>query len=313
MIAASGVVSVAPGAEMVVVAPAPARIAEINGAEGDAVRQGAVLVRFDIPTLAADVAARQAAVTEAVARAEAAKASFNRLSTLLGQGVAAPREVEDAKRQQTEAEADVEQARIAASAAVTLAERAVVHAAFSGVIAKRFHNVGDLVDSAASDPVVKVIDPTRLQVTATVAVSDLSRVVVGHAAQISEMGKEENEAATVLAKSPQIAVGSATADVRLAFRKPTALAAGTAVRVQIVGEERRDALVIPAAALVNEEDELFVMVVGSDNKAHKYPVAVGLVSKGLAEVTSGIKAGDKVIVRGQDELPEGAAVTVGAP
>jgi hypothetical protein len=42
-------------------------------------------------------------------------------------------------------------------------------------------------------------------------------------------------------------------------------------------------------------------------------VAAGLVSKGLAEITSGIKAGDKVIVRGQDELPEGAAVTVGAP
>jgi len=40
---------------------------------------------------------------------------------------------------------------------------------------------------------------------------------------------------------------------------------------------------------------------------------VGLVTKGLVQVTSGIKAGDKVIVRGQDGLPEGAGVTVEAP
>ncbi|MEO8070048.1 MAG: efflux RND transporter periplasmic adaptor subunit [Acidobacteriota bacterium] len=311
-IAATGVVSVAPGAEMTIVAPAPGRIAEINGSEGDAVRAGAVLVRFDIPTLAADVAARRAAVTQAAARVEAARAAFSRLSSLLAQGVAAPRDVEDAKRAQAEAEADVEQARSAADAAVAIEERGVVRAAFSGVIAKRFHNVGDLVDAAASDPIMRVIDPSRLQVIATVAVSDLSRVVVGHAAEIREAGTDSTEPATVLAKSPQIDPGSAVAEVRLAFRKPTTLAAGSAVQVEIVGEERRDALLVPAAALVTEDDELFVMVAGSDNKAHKYPVAVGLVAKGLAHVTTGIKAGDRVIVRGQEGLPEGSDVTVEA-
>ena len=46
--------------------------------------------------------------------------------------------------------------------------------------------------------------------------------------------------------------------------------------MEIVGEERANALIIPVAALVDEEGELFVMVAGDDNKAHKYPVAVGL-------------------------------------
>jgi len=313
VISTTGLVTVAPGAELTIVAPAPGRIADVIGAEGDAVKAGAVLVRFDIPTLAADVAARRAALAQATARVEAAKAAFSRLTGLLAQGVAAPRDVEDAKRQQSEADADVDQAKIAVDAAVALAERTVVRAPFSGVIAKRFHNPGDLVDAAATDPVMKVIDPTKQQVVATVPVADLSRVVVGRAAEIKEASKDSTEAATVLAKSPQIDPGSVTADVRLAFRKPTAIAAGTAVQVEIVAEERRDALVIPAAALVSEDDELFVMVAGGDNKAHKYPVAVGLVTKGLVQVTSGIKAGDKVIVRGQDGLPEGAGVTVEAP
>jgi multidrug efflux pump subunit AcrA (membrane-fusion protein) len=64
------------------------------------------------------------------------------------------------------------------------------------------------------------------------------------------------------------------------------------------------------AALVSEEGERFVMVVDADNKAHKRPVTVGLSTRTLAEVTAGIKAGDRVIVRGQDGLPEGAAVAV---
>jgi multidrug efflux pump subunit AcrA (membrane-fusion protein) len=39
-------------------------------------------------------------------------------------------------------------------------------------------------------------------------------------------------------------------------------------------------------------------------------VATGLSTPTLVEVTTGLKAGDRVIVRGQDGLPEGAAITV---
>ncbi len=62
VIAATGVVAAAPGAELVVVAPAPARIAHLPNAEGDRIKAGDVLVRFDIPTLAADVASSRARV-----------------------------------------------------------------------------------------------------------------------------------------------------------------------------------------------------------------------------------------------------------
>src|SRR5262249_46851784 len=152
-IAASGTIAPAPGAELTVVAPAPARIAEIPKGEGDAVREGDVLVRFDIPNLASDVAAKRAGLAQASARLDQAKANLARLSSLVGQGVAAPREVEDAKRQQAETEADLDQARSAVEAATALSDRAVVRARFAGVVSKRFHNPGDLVDASTGDPV----------------------------------------------------------------------------------------------------------------------------------------------------------------
>src|SRR5262245_30130113 len=49
VIHATGTVTAAPGAELLVVAPEPARIADLRYAAGDRVRRGDVLVRFEIP------------------------------------------------------------------------------------------------------------------------------------------------------------------------------------------------------------------------------------------------------------------------
>ena len=309
---AAGIVATAPGAELTVVAPAPARIAEIPKAEGESVRTGDLLVRFDIPSLASDVATKKAAVSQASARLEQDKSTLARLTSLVSQGVAAPREVEDAKRQLAEAEADLEQAKSAVDASVALSGRADVRATFSGVVSKRFHNPGDLVDASASDPVLKIVDPSRIQVVASVPVADLPRIEIGHTAQIVSPGSDAGEPAKVLTRPSQVDPASETTAVRLAFTKPTRLAVGTAVQVQIMAEQHPNALVIPAGAIVRDEGETFVMVAGADNKAHKYPITLGLVTHDLVEVMSGsgINAGDKVIVRGQEELPEGATIAI---
>ncbi|HEX5071409.1 MAG TPA: efflux RND transporter periplasmic adaptor subunit [Vicinamibacterales bacterium] len=306
----TGTVSPASGADWVITAPAPARIAAIDKIEGDRVGAGDVLVRFDIPTLAADVAARKAAVAQATARLNLAKAAVARLSGLVTQGVAARKEVEEAQREQLDADAALAQAHSELQAAESLADRAVVRARFAGVVAKRWHNVGDIVDASTTDPVLRVIDPNHLQVMAAVPVADLQRIQVGHAVKIVGPAGGEGEEAVVAAKPAQVETGSATADVRVTFTHGSTLTVGTPVEVHIVAEERQNTLVIPAAAVVHDGDETFVFVAGSDNKAHKTAVTLGVQTRELAEVKAGIKAGDSVITKGQDGLPDGAAISI---
>jgi multidrug efflux pump subunit AcrA (membrane-fusion protein) len=81
--------------------------------------------------------------------------------------------------------------------------------------------------------------------------------------------------------------------------------------VEIVAEERTAPVVVPAAAVVRDGDETFVMVAGTDGKAHKHAVTLGLMTRELVEVKSGIVVGDMVITHGQDGLPDGAEITVG--
>ena len=62
---------------------------------------------------------------------------------------------------------------------------------------------------------------------------------------------------------------------------------------------------MPIEALIHEDDDTFVMVAGDDKKAHKRKVEVGLTTPTTAELVGGVKAGEQVIVQGQQGLPDG--------
>ena len=312
VIAASGLVTASPGGELVVTAPEAARIAELPKAEGDRVRAGDLLVRFEIPSLAAAVGTARAAIEQAQARVENAKAAAARVAGLYERGVAARKEVEDADRELREAVAALAQAQSAAGAANTLAGRTIVRAAFTGVVAKRWHNPGDLVEPGPGDPILRVIDPAHLEVAAAVPVGALARIATSAPARIIDPGGGEPVDASVIARPAAVEPGSVTATVRLRPASPDRLTAGMSVQVEILGAEHAGVVLVPPAAIVRDGETTIVMTVGPDSKAHRNEVELGVVAPDGAEIRKGVKAGDRVIVRGQNGLPDGAAVTIGS-
>jgi RND family efflux transporter MFP subunit len=309
VVAASGLVTAAPGADWVITAPEPARIVEMPKAEGDRVKTGDLLVRFEIPARTAEVAQRKAEVDQARARVDNAQASVKRLTTLVEHGVAAQKELEDARRDLAEGQAALVQAEAGTQTAAELAARSIVRARFPGVIAKRAHNPGDMVEATSADLILRVVDPSKLQVVAAVPIPDLARVQVGKPARVMVPGAEEPEAGKVLTRPAAVEPTGVTADVRISFNAGTKLAVGTPVRVEIVAEQHPNALAVPVDAIIHEDENAFVMVAGSDNKAHKRKVTIGLTTPTLSEITGGLKAGEAVIVQGQQGLPDGAAIT----
>jgi multidrug efflux pump subunit AcrA (membrane-fusion protein) len=155
-----------------------------------------------------------------------------------------------------------------------------------------------------------VIDPSRLQVVASVPIGDLVRVKVGNHARVIVPGLESPEDETVLSRPAAVDPAGVAADVRISLRVMTTLGVGTPVRVEIVAERRPDALAVPIEAVMHEGEDTFVMVAGPDAKAHKRQVALGLSTPALVEILGGVTAGDRVIVQGQQGLPDGAAIVV---
>jgi RND family efflux transporter MFP subunit len=305
----TGMVAPQAGADWTITAPEAARIAELPHGEGERVREGDLLVRFEIPSMTSDVAGREADVASAAARVEATKATEARVAGLVTRGISAQKDLEAAHLDELQAEASLRQAQAALTAANQLHERTTFKARFAGIVAKRMHAVGDLVD--AGSPVLNVIDPDRLEVVTAIPVSDLSHVAPGEAARVGDPSGTATEAGSVVSIPATVDPSSSTANVRVRFTAPTHLKTGTPVAVTIITERLTKALVIPSVGVIRDGDEVFVMVAGQDDdKAHKTPVTLGPSAAGRVQVRSGLKAGDLVIVRGQEGLPDEAGITI---
>jgi RND family efflux transporter MFP subunit len=310
LVHATAIVNPAPGAEFLVIPPEPARIAEIPHAAGDRVGRGDLLVRFEIPNAQAEVRRQEAEVLRGQATLDNARKAQARARQLFDRGVAAGKEVEDANRVVADADAALAQARASLAAAQTVAARAVVRAPFDGIVATRLHNPGDLVEATAGDPVLRVIDPHRLEVVAAVPLADAPRIVIGAAAHLTAtpIGGPEIRL-TVVSRPAAVDTATPTIPVRLASPDLTRFPAGTPVEIEIEAEQHTDVVLVPDVAVLREGDETAVFV-ASGSKAQRRTVELGLTDGTHAEVRSGVKAGEQVIVDGQAGLPDGAAIAV---
>lgn len=307
VIHASGVVVPAEGGEFLVFAPEPTRLADVLKTEGDIVTTGDVLARFDLPSATQAIARLAAELAAAEARAERARVNQERVRGFVERGLVARRDLQTADRELSDAQAALERAKTAHAAAQAGATRGIVRAPFDGIVATRMRNPGDVILST-TDPVLRVVDPLRLEVTALIAREDQSRVITGATARIAAAGVDP-VSLTVAGR----AIDSDTQDdivpFRLVFERSGAVAVDTPVQLDIDAEERTDAVVVPAEAVIRSGTDAAVFVV-QESRAARRVVTTGLEDAVRVEITSGVRAGERVITRGQVGLTDGAAITV---
>ena len=305
---APGTTVSAPGAEIVITAPMQGRVAALPHGEGDRVKAGDLLVQFEIPSLAADLATRESALAQGKARVANAQAARDRLAGLLSRGIAARKEVDDAERDLAEAQAGVQEASAGLAAARQLQARQRVTAPFDGVVVRRLHNPGDLVDASASDPILRFADPSRSEVEAMVSATAVPQIKAGEPAVVTGAGGITWKA-TVARTPASIDTATSSARVRLTLDEAARPALGLPVEATIVIASQEAAVAVPAAAVVREGEKVSGYVV-VDGKAVRRDAVTGLVSDETIEILKGATAGESVIVDGLDGLPDGAKVSV---
>jgi len=307
VIRTTGVVTPMAGSEFIVAAQEPVRILEIPKAAGDRVASGEMLVRLDIPSAGADAARQAAEIARAQARFENSRIAHTRTRDLLDRGIISRREMEDADREVADAQADVARAEAARTAGEASMARAIIRAPFAGVIAQRLHNPGDVVQGIATDPILRLVDPDRLEITAPIPAADATRVLPGAAARVTSIAGPPLR--LTVASRPEAGGRGGDAVVRLAFAERATIAVDTRVDIEIDGEEHVGAVLVPADALIRQGAEIAV-VVAAGNRAERRIVTTGLADDESVEITSGVRAGELIITRGHTGLADGAAISV---
>jgi HlyD family secretion protein len=119
--------------------------------------------------------------------------------------------------------------------------------------------------------------------------------------------------ARVAALSPSFNQAGATSSARIEFTGVQRIdEAGAPVEARVTLKFVPDAIVIPETALFEDaaNDSYYVFVAGSDGRAHRQTVAIGIRSQTEAQLTSGVQPGQVVITSGGYALSDGLRVSV---
>lgn len=189
----------------------------------------------------------------------------------------------------------------------------LIKSPIEGVVTDRPLYEGDL--ATANQPLLTVMNLSRLIAKCHVPQTEAAALKVGNPADIKIPGLEEPVKAHVSLVSPALDPGSTTVEVWVEARKPDpALRPGITVTLLMTGKTAKDSVVVPTSALFkNPEGANYVVLAGSDEKAHQKTVKVGIRSDDEAQIVAGINAGDPVITSGGYALPDGTQIKIEKP
>lgn len=185
-----------------------------------------------------------------------------------------------------------------------------IHSPINGVITDRPQYEGEL--AAANQPLLTVMNISKLIAKAHISQSDAFQLKVGDPGELRLAGVDDPIKGKVSLVSPALDPGSTTIEVWVeAIKPPPALKPGMNVSIEATAKSAKDALIVPRSAIFKTaEGSEYVMLAGSDGKAHQMDVKVGIENKDFVQVLSGVKEGDSVVTVGGYALPDKTKITV---
>ncbi|MEM1203802.1 MAG: efflux RND transporter periplasmic adaptor subunit [Acidobacteriota bacterium] len=315
------------------------KIVEVDIEEGMRVTEGQVLARLDdslqrksLALAEAQLAATRGTVAETEVRLKQAQLDHKRATRLVEQDVTSQAELDDA-----EAEVEALEARLAlAREQILVAERTadlrrqelddtIIRAPFAGVVVTKNAQPGEMISPVSAGGgftrtgIGTLVDMGSLEIEVDVSESYIQRVRSGQGVSATlDAYPDWRIPARVITPVPTADRQKATVRVRIAFEEmDPRILPDMGVKVSFLEEASDDAdaaeppptFAIPAEALRQDGDRDVVFVVWGEAVERR---AVKVVDRqgGQAILTSGVSAGDRVVVEGPETLADGDPVRV---
>jgi HlyD family secretion protein len=168
---------------------------------------------------------------------------------------------------------------------------------------------------AQGAPLVTVMNLSQMIAKVHIPQNQAALLKKGDAALISVPGGDEPIKGKVTLVSPALDPGSTTVEVWVQAPNPEGeMKAGESAIISVTAKTVPSALVVPAQAVVIDDDgKKSVMVIGDDSAAHKRDVQTGIETADAVQITNGLKPGEQIVSVGPYGLPDKTKVKVEAP
>ena len=286
--------SLMPAEETELHAEVSGRVTGIYFNEGSSVNQGAMLVKLYDGDL-------QAQLSKLRIQLKVAKETQERYEALLKIGGVSVQEIEIYKLSVNNIQADM-------NIVQTSISRTILRAPFSGKLGLRNISIGAYITPATTISTLRKVSQLKLEFT----VPEKYGVGMKPGGQV-QFGMENNDktySAKIIATENNIAEATRSLSVRAVVTNADAqLIAGAFVKVKIALGENNAALMIPSQAVIPKARNKQVIVYRS-GIASMETVTTGIRDSSMVEITSGLKAGDTVLITGLLTTRQGAKVII---
>jgi len=293
-----------------------------NYKEGSVVREGDLLFVIDPRTYKAALDDAVGAVGQAEAMLTKAKQDVTRYRPLAKQGAVSQRELDDAIQAEIAARGRLDSARARLDQAKLDLGWTRVESPISGVAGIAVAQIGDLVAPSTLLTTVSQLDPVKVNFPISEQqylqfATAIGRTAKGEASEeistplqlyLADGSKYSHPGEFALADR-QVDPTTGTITIVSYFPNPeNILRPGQFARVRAIIALQKDALVVPQRAVLEQQGQYLVGVVGEDGKAEIRPVEVGPRSDGDWVITKGLRANERIIVEGLQKVRTGTVV-----
>jgi multidrug efflux system membrane fusion protein len=289
--------------------------------EGQIVKAGEVLAEIDPLPLRVQLAQVEGQLARDQAQLANARLDLERYRTLLAQDSIAKQQLDaqEAQVKQFEGTVKIDQAQVD-NARLQLSYTRIT-APISGRLGLRQLDAGNIIhqSDAAGLVVITQVDP--ITVVFTIPQDNLPRVLkqlkAGAKLAVDAWDRDSKVklvSGFLLSADNQIDITTGTIKLKAQFPNPEGLLfPNQFVNIKMVVDTRKNATIIPIAAIQRGARGIVVYVVKDDKTVSMRPVVMGTVEGDNVLIESGVAPGELVVVDGIDRLREGAKVEVTAP
>ena len=292
--------------------------------EGSAVKEGQVLFLIDPAPLQAALASAEGALASARATYANARATANRARSLAPQSYVSKSDLDSAEAAERSSAAAVQQAEAAVTTARINLGYARVTAPIAGQAGKQQVTEGALVGQGDVTLLTTVdqIDPLYVNFSMTADELSLLRAaqdkgavaLAGDGKTTVQVNLPDGSAyaheGTLDFSSTTVDPATGTVSLRAQLPNPDhILLPGSFVSFKANLGERHNAFLVPQAAVQRDTQGGYVLIVGKDGKVVRKNIALDNQQGGNWLVSSGLAAGDQIIVSGVQKVKEGAPAT----
>lgn len=295
------------------------RLDAVKFTEGQTVKKGDVIAQIDPRPFMVQLHNAQGALARDQAQMMAAKADYDRQKNLHEQNLVAQNAVDAAAGTLGNYQGAVKIDQAAIESAQLNLDYAAIKAPLDGITGVRQVDAGNIVHATDTNGIVVItsIDPAAVIFTLPQdRLTDVTEAIAHGNVEVDVYNRDGSE---VLGKGTLAVldnqVNTATATMKLKGIVPNPdhkLWPNAYVKTRALVATKKDAIVVPAAAIQQGPNGAFVYVVGEDSTVKMTPVTVSLTQGDSSVVEKGLAGGEKVVIEGANQLRNGGKVDTGA-